>query len=98
MKIALDWDDTFTRDPKFWAAFAYQAKLKGHEVRIVTFRPEAGVPEIEHTLRHLHIFIPVIATNYIQKRSACNALGWLPDVWIDDSPEFIVENNQHSSS
>jgi hypothetical protein len=35
--------------------------------------------------------IPVIFTEYTQKRKFTNDIGWLVDVWIDDSPEFIVE-------
>ena len=34
--------------------------------------------------------IPVIFTEYIQKRAFTNHLGWIVDIWIDDSPEFIV--------
>jgi hypothetical protein len=93
LKIALDWDDTFTRDPKFWAAFAYQARMKNHDVRIVTMCGPSGIPEIRGVLDGLHIDLKIIATDHTQKRTYCNRLGWLPDVWIDDSPEFIVEIN-----
>lgn len=95
MRIALDWDETFTRSPRFWRDFVLLAWKAGHEVRIVTFRHPNNLGDIRATLNKFQMVdkLPTIATNYIQKRTACNALGWLPDVWIDDSPEFIVENN-----
>jgi hypothetical protein len=35
--------------------------------------------------------IKVIFTGGQRKREYCAKLGWLPDVWIDDMPELIVE-------
>ncbi|CAB5220539.1 hypothetical protein UFOVP247_1, partial [uncultured Caudovirales phage] len=35
--------------------------------------------------------IPVIFTEHQQKRAFTNKMGWIVDVWIDDSPEFIVD-------
>lgn len=91
MRIALDWDDTWTRDNVFWAAFVHSAIRKGHEVRIVTFRRPSGIPEIEQELKAFTLDnLPVIATNHVSKRAACRALGWEPQVWIDDMPELIV--------
>jgi len=85
MNIALDFDDTYTRDPMFWDQFIANAKSRGHDVRIVTFRKSRMTDPIFET-----IGIPVIFTEFTQKRSHCNKIGWFVDVWIDDSPEFIV--------
>ena len=88
MNIALDFDDTYTRDPEFWNKFIDDAKDRGHDIRIVTFRKSTMT---DPALTRLSEKIPVIFTEYMQKRAFCNYLGWIVDVWIDDSPEFIVE-------
>lgn len=85
MNIALDFDDTYTRDPQFWDQFIVNAKNRGHDVRIVTFRKSSMTdPALDN------IGIPVIYTEFTQKRKFTSKMGWLVDVWIDDSPEFIV--------
>lgn len=88
MNLALDFDDTYTRDPIFWDIFIASAKLYGHDIRIVTFRKRTMT---DPALDYLSLTIPVIYTEYEQKRSFTNKIGWMVDVWIDDSPEFIVE-------
>ena len=88
MKIALDFDDTYTRDPVLWDKFIDDTKNRGHDIRIVTFRkPSMTDPALDYLSRS----IPVIFTDYTQKRKFTNDMGWFVDVWIDDSPEFIVE-------
>ena len=85
VNIALDFDDTYTRDPAMWDAFIDMAIACGHDIRIVTFR--------KSTMRDCALddmIIPVIYTEYTQKRQFTNKMGWMVDVWIDDSPEFIV--------
>lgn len=87
MNIALDFDDTYTRDPKLWDDFIEHAKTNGHDIRIVTFRMRRMK---DPALDYLSTKIPVIYTEYEQKRDCTNKMGWIVDVWIDDSPEFIV--------
>lgn len=84
MKIALDYDGTYTRDPVFWGSFISQCRGHGHEVRIVTARTEAMID--------FDVGLPIIACGFVPKRTFCNQLGWFPDIWIDDQPEFIVES------
>lgn len=90
MKIALDWDDTFTRDPHFWTVFILNARKSHHEVKIVTFRHPQHCDDIYLELKNRKISVDVIATGHISKRAICATKNWLPDVWIDDSPEYIV--------
>jgi hypothetical protein len=87
MNIALDFDDTYTRDPAMWDDFIDMARNRGHDVRIVTFRKRTMT---DPALDWLGSTIPVIYTEYTQKRAYCNKMGWFVDIWIDDSPEFIV--------
>jgi hypothetical protein len=87
MKIALDFDDTYTRDPELWDQFITLAQSRGHDIRIVTFRKRAMTDPV---LDYLATKMPVIFTEYTQKRHFTNEMNWLVDIWIDDSPEFIV--------
>ena len=87
VNIALDFDDTYTRDPALWDQFIDNAKKRGHDIRIVTFRKRTMT---DPALDYLAQSIPVIFTEYVQKRKFTNNMGWLVDIWIDDSPEFIV--------
>jgi hypothetical protein len=88
MNIALDFDDTYTRDPALWDLFIAHAKDRKHDIRIVTFRKSTMS---DPALDWLGSTIPVIYTEYTQKRKFTNDMGWSVDIWIDDSPEFIVE-------
>lgn len=75
MRIALDWDDTYTRDPAFWEAFAHLADSFGHSVTIVTGR---GPGE---TIQH---FLPIVYCSRTAKRKHFEA-----EVWIDDIPRWV---------
>jgi hypothetical protein len=88
VNIALDFDDTYTRDPTLWNKFIEDAKDRGHDIRVVTFRKR--VME-DPAINYLALSIPVIYTEGNSKRSFCNKIGWIVDIWIDDSPEFIVD-------
>lgn len=86
MKIALDYDETYTVDPKMWDKIIEIFLLKDHEVMIVTFRSK-DVP-IDHDLK-----IPVFYTEWSAKRPYMEKQGIDIDVWIDDSPELIIQNS-----
>ncbi len=93
MKIALDWDGTFDRDRTLWTSFMNMCKARRHDLRIVTMRK----PEMEIDWGDLskNFRVPVIYTSNQQKREYCVSIGWHPDIWIDDSPEFIVSRDVH---
>lgn len=84
MLIALDYDGTFTHDPKFWVHFVSLAKIAGHEVICVTMR-----------YRHEAIDMPceVIYTSRKAKGPYMESLGRKPDVWIDDAPHWILQSS-----
>lgn len=78
MKIALDYDGTYTRDPEFWKVFIMSARIRGHEIAIVTMRfPEekldAGDLEVIYTSRQ------------------AKARHYQADVWIDDMPLSVLQ-------
>jgi hypothetical protein len=76
MKIALDFDNTFTADPELWTHFINMARTRGHEVKIVTSRFPGNPPPIQG--------IEVIHCSFTAKRKHYPA-----DVWIDDDPKHI---------
>jgi len=105
MNIALDYDDTFSLNPELWRDFVRLFKKFNNDVRIVTARGEAGKKyptfyggevavheknnvDIEKAIEGLDI--QVIYCGWEQKQKVCNDLGFIVDVWVDDSPETIV--------
>lgn len=88
LKIALDFDATYTADTAMWDRFIKDALSRKHDIRIVTFRHSTMTDPM---LDRLGQRIPVIYTEAQQKRRFCNAMQWFVDIWIDDTPEFIVD-------
>lgn len=91
MKIALDYDDTYSKAPGLWDRFIALAEDFDHDVRIVTAR--------HHTLDKINkrFFIPVIYCNGVAKQWWCHHYeDFDPDVWIDDKPKSITENSSAS--
>lgn len=93
MKIALDYDLTFTLDAASWLRFAADFVAAGHEIRIVTIRDDRFDRTAE--LVKLEGAIGVIYTRGVAKRWFCDHFGegFRPDVWIDDKPETILSNS-----
>lgn len=99
MKIALDYDNTYTLDPDLWNTVIDCMQLRNHEVMIVTYR-SPDIP-IDHNLP-----IPVFYTSFNAKRKYMLDQGINIDVWIDDWPEsiligtgnsYLIENTSMSS-
>lgn len=89
MKIALDYDGTYTLDEPFWIDFIRLCKGRNHDIRIVTMRDDNQANQ-ELVVYFARFGVPVIFTSKKQKREHCNEIDWQPQIWIDDSPEFIV--------
>jgi len=88
MIIALDYDDTYTRDPQMWDLLIATAKARGHTVICVTMRyPQEG----EQVLKALSGKVDdIIFTSRKAKYDyVTKTQGFVPSVWIDDSPWFI---------
>jgi SH3-like domain-containing protein len=88
VNIALDYDGTFTADPKFWRSFIRMARASGHTVRIVTMRhpsTDEAIPD-----EHAYLVGDVVYTGRRAKVDFCKAQGIDVDVWIDDSPHWLV--------
>lgn len=90
MNISLDYDDTYTRDPEMWNIFIANAHLSDHYVYLVTMRyPHEGKP-IEDAVRGL--VDDIIYTGRKAKKPFMYALGIPVHVWIDDSPNWILQD------
>jgi hypothetical protein len=87
MLLALDYDDTYTRDPEFWDAVIELAKQRGHSVICATMRYLHEGADVEAAL--LGKVENIIYTGRKAKHNAVHAAGYMPSVWIDDSPHWI---------
>lgn len=92
MRIAVDYDGTFTADPELWMHFILAALNKGHEVFIVTFRNDLF--DRDPLLQEVAKKIQTYYTRGVAKRWWCLHHGpGAVDVWIDDTPESILTNS-----
>jgi hypothetical protein len=86
MIIALDYDNTYTADPKLWDRFIKDAEANGHTVKIVTMRYPPGADDYpSETIKNAPC--EVIYTSRIAKAKIVKA-----DIWIDDSPHWIFQD------
>jgi len=96
MKIAIDYDKTYTADKKLWDAFVKSAKKSRHAVRFVTSRSVTGDNRsLINDAKKLGI--RVIYTAGTAKEKHCKEVGWKPDIWIDDQPESILKDSNDFS-
>lgn len=95
MKIALDYDQTYTLDPEAWDEFCDMMVDNGHEVYIVTARSPT-LDNIDGIL-NTDYEIPIIYCDGVAKRFVCHHYYNLDiDVWVDDKPQS-VDNNSAAS-
>ena len=90
MVIGLDYDETYTRDPRFWDMVISAAKHREHTVYCVTMRSAAECDEVERDLGDK--VDGIFGTNRMAKEKYMFQQGYLVDVWIDDTPYFITNH------
>jgi hypothetical protein len=90
MIIALDYDGTFTKDPRLWAVFIESAKAAEHYVVGCTMRYESEWTDMDRN--YLYKCDRIVFTGRNAKKEFLEKLGIRPDVWIDDRPDFILRN------
>lgn len=84
MIIALDYDGTYTADPKLWDRFVSDAVKCGHKVICFTMRyKKEPLPPMP---------CDVIYTSRKAKKKFSEELGILVDIWIDDKPAWLFED------
>lgn len=90
MKIALDYDETFTADPELWKPFVAHCKARLHEVAFVTARGDGlGWMNEDIKLDAESLKIDIVFCTGKQK-----AHCWDADIWIDDAPAMIPTYSQ----
>jgi hypothetical protein len=92
MIIALDYDDTWTRDPDAWYQAAMIMKQAGHTIYGVTLRYPREASGMD--MRYDKVCKEIIFTSREAKWYYTRNRGILIDVWIDDSPHFILRGAQ----
>lgn len=90
MIIALDYDDTYTKDPALWLEYIDSALSRGHTVFLVTMRSPIERDKLDPILLEK---IPAEFTNSHAKRPFMEAKGINVDVWIDDNPHYVDQNH-----
>ena len=92
MTISIDYDRTFTADPRLWGEFAKQSAAAGNRVVMVSRRPDTDENQAamaEALGEYIEAFSDVLLVGETMKDEAAKAAGIEVDVWIDDSPQFI---------
>lgn len=94
MNIALDFDDTITRDEIAWEHFCKYFISRGHNVYIVTWRDEEQGEEVmkywQDKVTEIH------CTDRVSKEKYMYSKGIRIDVWIDDMPSAILFGREDS--
>jgi hypothetical protein len=91
MRIALDYDGTYTADPGLWQAFIEIAKARGHEVVCVTMR---NVDEVMTPFGPSKYYF----TDRKAKVPAMAQEGINIDIWIDDQPQWLMGTRHDHAS
>ena len=92
LKIAIDFDDTFSANEMMWTEIVQIMQKFGCDVRFVTARVEMlSMPSYNQDIRDHSkaLNIPIIYTEGDQKRE-----HWDADIWCDDMPEAISTISQ----
>jgi len=86
MRIAIDYDDTFTADPRAWREVIAVLQSRGHEVICVSarFKIFENQRELEDATG-----LRVILCNHNVKIDVVRKAGLHVDIWIDDQPQWI---------
>jgi hypothetical protein len=91
MKIALDFDATYTLDPEFWDGFISSAFDQGHYVLLATYRhPHLDAHPLLDKLKEK---ITCYFTDGKAKKPYLEERGIVVDVWIDDRPLTVLEDS-----
>lgn len=85
--FALDYDDTYTRDPELWLTFISLLRARGHDVVVATMRCEVEAFDMDKRLLDI---CQVEFTCGEQKKPTLDKRGIYISIWIDDRPDWIV--------
>jgi HK97 family phage portal protein len=92
LTISIDYDRTFSADPKLWGEFAQVAKSQGNSVVMVSRRPDddANRNEVDAAIgAFADAFSTVLLVGDKLKDEAAKEAGLNVDIWVDDSPQYV---------
>ena len=92
MIIGLDFDKTYTLDPKLWNIFISAAHKRGHKIICVTMRYEHEGEEVKNMLGDL--VNEIIFTKRKAKSPYVENRGVKIDIWINDMPYWIIMDSK----
>lgn len=93
MTIAIDYDGTYTADRKMFSDIIRLMYSFGHTPIIVTMRHEHEEDNFLNNIRsRMCGGINVYYTGRKAKKPFMKKIGIIPDIWIDDNPEWITED------
>lgn len=88
MIIALDIDETITRDYEFWLKFSMMFEKSKHKLYIVSQRNKSTLPRTLIELSNFY-YDKIILTSGETKRKYLEDKNIFIDIWIDDNPASI---------
>ena len=97
MTISIDYDKTFSSDPEMWGQFAKSSAASGNQVVMISRRPDTEQDRNEITAAlgdYASSFSSVLLVGEQFKDAAAKAAGINVDVWVDDSPQFVKQQEQ----
>lgn len=94
LKIALDFDETYTAHPEMWKKIVEVMKSEQSDVKFVTYRYEKSGNNEDIQAAAEELGIEIIYCNYFQKAQVTALSGWIPDIWVDDMPILIPMQSQ----
>lgn len=93
MKIAIDYDKTYTADPELWNNFITMCLNMGHTPFICTYRDDR-YDKTDDLIFLEQDDVEVVYTRGVAKKWWCEQFGpGNVDIWIDDKPERIFQNS-----
>ena len=93
--FALDYDDTYTRDPDLWLTFIELLRARGHDVVVATMRHESEKDDMDPRLTSQ---LMVHFTAGMGKKAVLASRSVRPCIWIDDRPDWIVGDSAYYTS
>lgn len=88
----IDHHGTFSRDPDYYRAIVPIGKARGHSYVLVT-GIEDGDRYAAEVKRDVGDLMPIVFAAGAWKKDAALAAGFKVDVWEDDNPEYIAEQD-----
>ena len=86
MLICFDYDHTYTEDPDLWNSIIEMMTIN-HEVICCSMRYKEEGLYLEETIGQL---CKVFYSGRKAKKPYLLSIGLEPDIWIEDTPEFIL--------